>query len=184
MPKLKIGTFKLSLGCGKRKKRPRMKCGEPLAPDAIPKYVLRILKTENEQKIYKAIRKALYLCQNLNFNKKVEFKDRKEECPKQYAKGWISSLKEYFTEGEWYNRTAVRTSKHTTEMRMNQLSDDFNKITIALNIDFRSRDVLENYDVFNEKFNEIMQKYMDPSNTTSIAMTIHTGSESLRRFSA
>jgi hypothetical protein len=118
----------------------------------IPKYLLKVYKTENEQKMYMMLLKTCDLCMRLKFDKTADFHKRVLEWPKDYAKLTLHTYR---------NKNVTFWSKHqTAEDRIRSLSGAINRILNGLCInDIQAKEILEDYDGFNEKLDKKIKEY-------------------------
>lgn len=135
--------------------------------DEIPQRALKIFKTENEQRIYKALNKACYICANL-----LPWRMRKfvpKTCNKSYAQDiWSDTITKNFA---WNKRRDY--VKKTPEERIQVISASFDALMQKISItDIKASQIFDDYDTFTEKFNKIFEDYtIFPSKEKSTPLT-------------
>jgi hypothetical protein len=114
----------------------------------IPKYVLQVYKTEDEQKMYRILCKVCDMCKRLNA--------RYSEWPKHYAKKQLSEIREDMRTA--YGRK--RLKKKSVEDKIWGLRVTIDSIFYHLGInDIKAYEILQDYDGFNEKFKKKIEEY-------------------------
>jgi len=153
MPKHKIGKFRLSLPLNRKRNYSGKKYGPKIAPWTIPKFMLKILKTENEQRVYTILAKLINFCKNLNCR----------------IGDWTSAYYAHYhfldfskKETVWFGCSPfIKSFKHISpEERIEKLTDKIDEILGDLHIsDVNANDITEDYDAFNEKFEKALQEW-------------------------
>lgn len=135
--------------------------------DEIPTGILKIFKTENEQRMYKALNKACYMCINLLPWRVCKFGPK--SCHKSYAQDiWSDTISKNF---EWNKKRDY--AKKTPEERIQPISASFDGLMKKLSIDgIKASQIFDDYDAFGEKFNKIFEDYtIFPSKEESTPLT-------------
>lgn len=165
-----------------KKKEPSKTPKPAKEPDEIPKYVIGFLKTENEQKIYKALLKACHLYKNLSLRYRAEFHTTYDIFPKKYAEEKLQYYRKQmsdFDEKRHYR-------KKTPEERISELSASFDHMmfNLSIRIDIRASDIFKNYEAFTEKFDKIFEEYTKNDASTNVVVHVQQGvsGQQLRNF--
>jgi len=130
---------------------------------SIPSNISNVLRTEEEQKVYKVFVKTCEMCKFLNSRKAATFRSRASKEPKAYARETLARMrgiiqkKDYrFNSGSGWASYKAST---TPEQRVDDILRAMHNIFCNLDItDINTKDILEDYDGFNEKFDRIMEE--------------------------